>query len=57
MPIWEITQERSSRWVWRIRAEDPNEALRRIPDEDAIPADEEHLQAGDYEIRRMIPDA
>jgi hypothetical protein len=56
MPIWEITQERTSRWIWRIRAEDPNEALSRIPSEDVIPEDEEHLQAGGYEIRRLLAD-
>jgi hypothetical protein len=56
MPIWEITQERRTRWVWRIRADDPEEALRRVREDEELPLDEELLVVGAYEIRAITAD-
>jgi hypothetical protein len=56
MPIWEITQERRTRWIWRIRADDLEEALRRIREDDQIPEDEELVALGDYEVREITSD-
>jgi hypothetical protein len=57
MPIWEVTQERQIRWVWRIRADDLEEALRRIREEEEIPEDDELVDESGYELRRVIPAA
>jgi hypothetical protein len=57
MPIWEITQERRDRWIWRIRADDLEEALRRIREGEEIPEDDELVDESGYELRQAIPDA
>lgn len=53
MPIWEITQERRTRWIWRIRADGPEEALRRIREDYVIAEDEVVVAVGDYEVQEI----